>query len=60
MYLINKSNDTIKVDFGVDVPSPLLSSMKCEYVADGGVAVIVEISFRWLVSTNPKLFYTEY
>ena len=40
MYLINKSNDTIKVDFGVDVPSPLLSSMKCEYVADGGVAVI--------------------
>lgn len=27
-------------DFGVDVPTPVLNSLKCEYVADGGIAVI--------------------
>lgn len=36
IYLINKNSDTVKVDFGVDVPAPLLLSADCEYVADGG------------------------
>ncbi|MEA4850447.1 MAG: hypothetical protein VB126_03220, partial [Paludibacter sp.] len=59
MYLINKSNDTIKVDFGVDVPSPLLSSMKCEYVADGGVAVIRGNYFLSVAGINqPEVIFT--
>ena len=59
MYLINKSNDTIKVDFGVDVPSPLLSSMKCEYVADGGVAVIRGNYFLSVAGINqPEVVFT--
>ncbi len=40
IYLINAVGDTVKFDFGVDVPNPLLSSMDCEYVADGDVATI--------------------
>ena len=41
IYFINKSKrDTIAYDFNVLVPSPLVSSMKCEYVAEGDVAVI--------------------
>jgi len=41
MMLINRNKqDTCKYDFGVDVPAPLLSSMKCEYVDDGGTAII--------------------
>ena len=59
MYLINKSNDTIKVDFGVDVPSPLLSSMKCEYVADGSVAVIRGNYFLSVAAINqPEVIIT--
>ncbi len=59
MYLINKSNDTIKVDFGVDVPSPLLSSMKCEYVAEGGVAVIRGNYFLSVAGINqPEVVFT--
>jgi len=40
MYLLNKDKDTVAFDFKVDVPAPLVSAMKCEYVADGEVAVI--------------------
>lgn len=38
--MVTTSKDTVAYDFGVDVPSPLLNSMDCEYVADGGTAVI--------------------
>jgi hypothetical protein len=41
MLLINSNKtDTLKYPFGVDVPAPFLSAMLCEYVADGGTAVI--------------------
>lgn len=41
MYLINMNKkDTLKYSFGVDVPAPLVDRMVCEYVADGGTAVI--------------------
>jgi len=40
IYMVTASNDTVKYDFGVDVPNPLLTSLKCEYVADGGTVVI--------------------
>lgn len=41
LLLINSNKiDTLKYDFGVDVPAPFLSGMLCEYVADGATAVI--------------------
>jgi Surface glycan-binding protein B xyloglucan binding domain len=41
MLLINSNKiDTLKYTFGVDVPSPFLSGMLCEYVDDGSTAVI--------------------
>lgn len=40
MYLVSVGGDTVSFDFGVDVPAPIVSSMKCEQVADGGTAVI--------------------
>lgn len=40
IYLINSKNDTVKYDFKVDVPNPMLTSMDCEYVPDGDVATI--------------------
>lgn len=41
LLLINGAKtDTLKYSFGVDVPAPFLSGMLCEYVDDGGTAVI--------------------
>lgn len=41
MLLVNSNKvDTLRYPFGVDVPAPLVSSMLCEYVPDGGTAVI--------------------
>jgi len=40
IYMINAAGDTTTFDFAVDVPSPIVSDMLCEYVADGGVATI--------------------
>src|SRR5665648_544139 len=41
MLLINSNKiDTLKYPFGVDVPAPFVSSLLCEYVADGETAVI--------------------
>jgi len=40
IYLISGSGDTVKVNFTVDVPAPVLLSMKCEQVADGQIATI--------------------
>lgn len=41
LFLINSNKiDTLKHAFGVDVPAPFLSGMLCEYVNDGGTAVI--------------------
>jgi len=39
-------------DFGVVVPSPVLNSMKCEYVADGDIAVIKGDFFL-----EPKVYF---
>lgn len=39
MYMIVGA-DTLAYDFKVDVPAPRVSGMKCEYVADGDIAVI--------------------
>lgn len=42
MMLVNRNKvDTCKYEFGVDVPAPIVNSMLCEYVADGGTAVII-------------------
>lgn len=41
MLLINSNKvDTLKYDFAIDVPAPLVNSLLCEYVADGGTAVV--------------------
>lgn len=40
IYMINNSNDTTAFDFAVDVPSPIVASLGCEYVPDGGIAVV--------------------
>jgi hypothetical protein len=59
IYMITASNDTVKYDFGVDVPSPLLNTMDCEYVADGGTAVINGNFFLPVDgSTVPEVYFT--
>jgi hypothetical protein len=41
MLLVNSNKvDTLKYPFGVDVPAPLVNSLLCEYVDDGGTAVV--------------------
>lgn len=59
MYLLNSEGDTIKYPFKVDVPSPLLSSMQCEYVEDGDTAVI---HGNYLLATSeagkPEVIFT--
>jgi len=41
MLLVNSNKvDTLKYPFGVDVPAPLVNSLLCEYVVDGGTAVV--------------------
>jgi hypothetical protein len=41
LLLINSDKvDTLKYPFAVDVPAPLVNSLVCEYVADGGTAVV--------------------
>lgn len=40
LYLVSTSGDTVSLDFKVDVPAPMVNSMKCERVAVGGTAVI--------------------
>lgn len=40
MYLIDYKENTLAYPFNVKVPAPIVSAMKCEYVADGDVAVI--------------------
>lgn len=59
IYLINKNSDTVKVDFGVDVPSPLLLSADCEYVADGGEFTINGNYFLPVDgSSTPEVIFT--
>ena len=38
--MINKNGDTTRVAFGVDVPSPILNNLTCEYVKVGDTATI--------------------
>jgi len=58
-YMVTASNDTVKYDFGVDVPSPLLKTMDCEYVPDGGTAVINGNFFLPVDgSTVPEVYFT--
>ncbi|MDD2551604.1 MAG: glycan-binding surface protein [Dysgonamonadaceae bacterium] len=40
IYMITKSNDTVKYDFGVQVPSPVVSRISNEYEHDGNTAII--------------------
>lgn len=40
LVMITYDNEQISYPFGVDVPAPFLQSMLCEYVTDGGTAVI--------------------
>lgn len=57
--LINSTGDTTKYDFGVDVPSPLLTSMDCEYVEEGGTAVINGNFFLPAKgSKDPEVYFT--
>ena len=59
MYLITQNSDTVKVDFKVDVPAPLVSNMKCEFAADGEVAVIRGNYFLSVAdSENPNVIFT--
>jgi hypothetical protein len=40
IYMITKINDTITYDFGVQVPSPVVSSISNEYERDGNTAIL--------------------
>lgn len=40
IYMVNKNNDTLTYDFGVQVPGPLVSSISNEYTHDGDVAIL--------------------
>ncbi len=40
VYFVSQSGDTIKYNFKVKVPAPVVSSMNCEYVSDGDIATI--------------------
>jgi hypothetical protein len=58
MLLINgDKKDTLKYDFGVDVPAPRLDDMVCEYVKDGGTAVIEGNFFINDPSSPLKVFF---
>lgn len=50
--LVTSSGAETLFDFGVDVPTPVLTSLKCEYVADGDIAVIYGDFFL-----EPKVFF---
>ncbi|MFT4222813.1 glycan-binding surface protein [Dysgonomonas sp.] len=50
--LVTASGAETLFDFGVDVPTPVLNSLKCEYVADGDIAVINGDFFL-----EPKVFF---
>jgi len=59
IYMVTASNDTVKYDFGVDVPNPLLTSMNCEYVEDGGTAVINGNFFLPVDGSDvPEVYFT--
>jgi hypothetical protein len=59
MYLINKDGDTVKVDFGVDVPSPLLNNLTCEYIEIGDTATINGNYFLSVAgSDKPEVYFT--
>jgi hypothetical protein len=59
IYMVTASNDTVKYDFGVDVPNPLLTSMNCEYVEDGGTAVINGNFFLPVDGSSvPEVYFT--
>lgn len=45
IYMVTTSNETYEYDFNVMVPAPTVSSMKCEYVHVGDVAVINGLYF---------------
>lgn len=40
IYFVTTAGDTVTSNFAVDVPAPVISSMKCEQVPVGGTAVI--------------------
>jgi Surface glycan-binding protein B xyloglucan binding domain len=54
MRFVFKDGSELLYDFKVNVPAPLLSSIKCEYVPDGGV-VELEGDFFF----EPKVFFTD-
>lgn len=59
MYLLNKDKDTVAFNFQVDVPAPLVSSMKCEYVDNGDIAIIRGNFFLPVAgSENPEVVFT--
>lgn len=58
LMLINSNKvDTLKYPFGVDVPAPLVSSLLCEYVPDGGTAVVRGNFFIDDPSSPLKVFF---
>lgn len=40
IYMVTRDKDTVEYEFKVLVPAPSVTSMKCEYVAEGNEAVI--------------------
>lgn len=52
MRLITKNGIETIFDFAVDVPAPILNSLRCEYVADGEIAIINGDFFL-----EPKVFF---
>ena len=58
MLLINSNKvDTLEFPFGVDVPAPLVESLLCEYVPDGGTAVVQGNFFIDDPSSPLKVFF---
>lgn len=59
MYMVNKDKDTVIFDFGVDVPAPLVSSMKCEYALEGEEIIIRGNYFLPVAESEyPEVFFT--
>ena len=54
MRFVFRDGSELLYDFKVNVPAPLLSSIKCEYVPDGG---LVELEGDFFF--EPKVFFTD-
>ncbi|MDP4276062.1 MAG: glycan-binding surface protein [Bacteroidota bacterium] len=59
IYLINKNKDTVTYHFGVDVPSPILNTLTCEYANAGDIITINGNYFLSVAGSDvPEVYFT--